>query len=226
MLSAREGLELAADPGYRLVIFVLDRAAFDLPAWQTLREDLNDFLDSQVGPRDLVGLITTDRPWTDLFIGQGTAAIEDGIGTPEWLHAPPQEATAVLQGCDFGLPGRIRADETDALLESIIRLVGQVREDRTSIVFISNGLASLQEGKVRFVKTVEMEFTEAGEPWNTRPARSNLEPWQGQKKPPGQFAMTEASPGVKRVFGRQPRCVQVPISTSTSGLSARAVFLA
>ena len=30
-------------------------------------------------------------------------------------------------------------------------------------------------------------FTDAGEPWNTRPARSNFEPWQGQKKPPGQW---------------------------------------
>src|SRR5262249_54608377 len=29
---------------------------------------------------------------------------------------------------------------------------------------ISNGLASLQEGKIRYVKTVEMEFTELGEP--------------------------------------------------------------
>ena len=60
---------------------------------------------------------------------------------------------------------------------------------------------------------------------NTRPARSNFEPWQGQKKPPGQFAMTVASPGVKRVFGRQPRCVQVPMSTSTSGLSERVLVL-
>jgi ribonuclease R len=33
---------------------------------------------------------------------------------------------------------------------------------------ISNGLASLQEGKVRYVKTVEMEFTPAGEPVSTR----------------------------------------------------------
>jgi ribonuclease R len=33
---------------------------------------------------------------------------------------------------------------------------------------ISNGLASLQEGKVRYVKTVEMEFTEAGEPVSAR----------------------------------------------------------
>ena len=69
-------------------------------------------------------------------------------------------------------------------------------------------------------------FTAAGEPLNTRPARSNFEPWQGQKKPPGQFAMTVASPGVNRVFGRQPRCVQVPMSTSTSGFSDRSSFFA
>jgi len=33
---------------------------------------------------------------------------------------------------------------------------------------ISNGLASLQEGRVRYVKTVEMEFTTAGEPISAR----------------------------------------------------------
>src|SRR5205085_9170693 len=33
---------------------------------------------------------------------------------------------------------------------------------------ISNGLASLQEGKVRYVKTAEMEFSDAGEPVSAR----------------------------------------------------------
>ena len=32
-----------------------------------------------------------------------------------------------------------------------------------------------------------LRFTDAGEPSKTRPARSNFEPWQGQKNPPGQF---------------------------------------
>ena len=44
MLSAREGLELAADPHYRVVIVVIDRAVFDLQQWQTMREDLHQFL--------------------------------------------------------------------------------------------------------------------------------------------------------------------------------------
>lgn len=142
MLSAREGLELASDPHYRVVVFVIDRAAFDLPMWRTLREDLHDFLDRQVGPRDLVGLITTDRPWTDLVIGRRISSIEEEIAAPEWLRAEAQEQTAVLQGCGLeALRGRIRADETYALLEGIIRLLGQVRDDRTSLVFLSNGLS-------------------------------------------------------------------------------------
>ena len=43
----------------------------------------------------------------------------------------------------------------------------------------------------------------------TRPAPSKVDPWQGQKKPPGQSAPSVASPGWKYCFGRQPRCVQV-----------------
>ena len=142
MLSAREGLELAADPHNRVVVVVIDRAAFDLPMWRTLREDLRDFFDRQVGPRDLVGIITTDRPWTDLVLGRRISSIEEEIDAPEWLRARPQEQTAVLQGCGLeALRGRIRADETYALLEGIIRLLAQVRDDRTSLVFLSNGLS-------------------------------------------------------------------------------------
>jgi VWFA-related protein len=144
MLSAREGLELASDPHYRVVIFVIDRALFDLERWQLMREEIRDFLESQAGPRDLVGLITTDRPWTDLVLGRRIQSIVDEINTPEWLHARPQEQTAVLNECGLdGLQMRIRADETYGLLENIIKLLAQVRDDRTSLVFISAGLATM-----------------------------------------------------------------------------------
>jgi VWFA-related protein len=144
MLSAREGLELASDPHYRVVIVVIDRALFDLPRWQMMREDLQIFLESQAGPRDLVGLITTDRPWTDLVLGRRISSILDEINTPEWLHARPQEQTAVLDECGLGgLEMRIRADETYGLLENIIKLLAQVRDDRTSLVFVSAGLATM-----------------------------------------------------------------------------------
>src|SRR5699024_5592438 len=43
------------------------------------------------------------------------------------------------------------------------------------------------------------------------------EPWQGQKKPPYSSCTVASASNV----GEQPRCVQVPISTSTSGLIER-----
>ncbi len=64
-------------------------------------------------------------------------------------------------------------------------------------------------------------FVEAGEPSNTRPARSKREPWQGQKKPPGQSAPSSGMPCSNRDLGRQPRCVQVPSSTRKSLRTAR-----
>jgi len=142
MLSARRAMELAADPSYRVVIFVVDRAIFDRPRWSDMRDDLHEFLGSQVGPRDLVALITTDRPWTELSLGRPIEAIRNEIDNPNWLNAEPQEQTAILRNCELeGLRGRIRADETYALLEGLVRLMAQIREDRTSIVFISNGLS-------------------------------------------------------------------------------------
>src|SRR5690606_24927252 len=52
----------------------------------------------------------------------------------------------------------------------------------------------------------------AGEPLNTRPAKSNLEPWQGQKKPPCQSS--PISPlGCSLGDGEQPRCVHTPSIT-------------
>ena len=141
MLSAREGIELAADPHYRVFILVIDRASFDDTRWREMRAALQQFFQSEIGPRDLLGLITTDRPWTDLVIGRRLGAIEDEIDAPDWLHAGPQEETAALADCGVDeMGGRVHADETYALLEGIIGLVGQVRDDRTSVVFIANGL--------------------------------------------------------------------------------------
>src|SRR6056297_297631 len=64
-------------------------------------------------------------------------------------------------------------------------------------------------------------FRGAGTPRQTRPARSNLEPWQAQKNPPGQSAPRSGVPGSKRAIGEQPRCVHEPITTSTSGRMER-----
>ena len=62
---------------------------------------------------------------------------------------------------------------------------------------------------------------------NTRPARSNVEPWQGHRKPPAQSSGSDGcAPGVNLSVGEQPRCEQMPTTTRYSGLIERYWFFA
>src|SRR5574344_869345 len=57
---------------------------------------------------------------------------------------------------------------------------------------------------------------------NTRPAKSNVEPWQGHRKPPCQSLGSEGcAPGVNLSTGEHPKWVQIPTHTNTSGLMER-----
>jgi VWFA-related protein len=141
-MSAREGLELAADSKYRVIVFVLDRQAFDRETWLAMRAPLLQYLRTTVEPRDLVGLVTTDDPWESVVLGRRLDSIEEQISDPDWLRAPYREDALVMAGCGMtGMQGRVRADTTFSLLEGLVRMLGQVREDHSSIVFVTNGIA-------------------------------------------------------------------------------------
>ena len=60
-VSAREGLELASDSRYRVFVFVVEREAFNRELWRETRDAIDQFLESEVTPRDMLALITTDR---------------------------------------------------------------------------------------------------------------------------------------------------------------------
>ena len=93
-------------------------------------------------------MITTDDTWEDLVLGRRLSAIEEAIDDPDWLRRRPQDTTRALSECGFEtLRGRIRADAAYAMLEGLLRLFGQVREDRTSLLFVSSGLS--QQGPDR-----------------------------------------------------------------------------
>jgi VWFA-related protein len=141
LLSARDGLELAADPRYRVIVIVLDRQSFDKTTWPPVRDALIDYLNETVEPRDLVGLVTTDDPWESLILGRRLSSIEEQISDPDWLRAPYREDALVMAGCGMdGMLGRVRADTTFTMLEGLVRMLGQVREDHSSIVFATNFL--------------------------------------------------------------------------------------
>jgi VWFA-related protein len=141
-ISSREGLELASDPRYRVTVFIVDRAAFYRENWKEMRDALLDFIHTSVEPRDLIDVITTDDSWQDLALGRHLSELERTLDNPEWLQADPSESTQVLQGCGLeGMQARIRADTTYALLEGVVRLLGQAREDHSSIVYISDAIS-------------------------------------------------------------------------------------
>lgn len=141
LLTPREGLELAADPRYRVFVIVIDKTSLTKATWEPMRLALHDFLDREVEPRDLIGLITTDHSWQELVIGKRLSAIEEEIDQVEWLETQPTEELMVLEGCGLGmLRGRAKSDAVYTLLESLVRVLGQVREDHSSIVFVSNNI--------------------------------------------------------------------------------------
>ena len=141
LLSAREGMDLAADSRYRVIVFVLDRQAFDKETWPPIRAALLEYLKNTVEPRDLIGLVTTDDPWESLVLGRRLGSIEEQLSDPDWLRVPYREDALVMAGCGMdGMVGRVRAETTFSMLEGLVRLLGQVREDHSSIVFVTNGL--------------------------------------------------------------------------------------
>jgi VWFA-related protein len=58
--------------------------------------------------------------------------------------------SSALMACGLeGMRGRIRADATYGMLEGIVRLLGQVREDRANILFVSTGLSRAGRTQIR-----------------------------------------------------------------------------
>jgi VWFA-related protein len=141
-VTPREGLDLAADSRYRVIVLVVDRESFDRSQWSEVRDSLIKFLETEITPRDLLALITTDKQWSNLALGKRVSEIQRELDTPEWIAPVLSEQRMALLSCGMEtLQGRIRADETYALLEGLVQLFGQVREDRTSIIYVANGLS-------------------------------------------------------------------------------------
>jgi VWFA-related protein len=146
LLSQREALELASDARYRVFIIVIDRAAVEMWGWPLMRPAIHQFFDRNVTPRDLVAITTTDSSWHDVVLGRRPSVIEAEIDDPNWIKAQPSEQATVLLGCGVD-PRRVRSDETYTMLEGLISLVSQVREARTSIVFVSTGISHMRSDR-------------------------------------------------------------------------------
>jgi VWFA-related protein len=143
--TQQDAYDLAADPSWRVFVIVIDRAAYGTVEGQyMLRGPLHQFLDRELGPKDLFGLLTTENDWTDLTLGQTTTTANALLDRRDWLNSPEYEERLELERDCTG--PRKRLDDTYTLFEGLVKLLGQVREEKKSILFVSNGLGAPRPG--------------------------------------------------------------------------------
>ena len=99
--TQQDAYDLAADPNWRVFVIVIDPAAYGMEGQHYLREPLHQFIDRNLGPRDLFGLVTTENSWTDLTLGQSASAANAVLDSREWIRSY-NEVVVVPSGSLFG----------------------------------------------------------------------------------------------------------------------------
>jgi VWFA-related protein len=145
--SQQEAYDLAADPSWRVFVIVIDRHAYGLEGQHELRGPLHEFIERNLGPRDLFGLLTTENEWTDLVLGQQTTVVNGVLDSHEWVDPAGWHEKAYLDSLCGGALKHL--DNEYALLEGLVKLLGVIREEKKSILFVSNGMPTPGPGRGR-----------------------------------------------------------------------------
>ena len=140
--TQQDAYDLAADPAWRVFVIIVDPAAYGVEGRHYMRAPLHEFIERNLGPRDLFGVLTTESSWTDLTLGQKTTAARAVFESREWINPPAyDERYQLYYECGMAsMIGLKRLDETYELLEGLVKLLGLVRQEKKSIVFVTNGL--------------------------------------------------------------------------------------
>ena len=141
--------DLAADPTWRVFVIVIDPDAYGMEGQHYMRAPLHQFVERTLGPRDLFGVLTTENEWTDLTLGQKTTAAKAIFDNRDWMTRTEYDSRMDdLYACGLGMLAPIkRLDDTYRLLEGLVKLLSLVRQERKSIVLVTNGFS--QPGQPR-----------------------------------------------------------------------------
>jgi VWFA-related protein len=137
--------DLAADPTWRVFVIVIDRDSYGMEGQHYMRAPLHEFIDRNLGPRDLFGLLTTQNEWTDLALGQTVTAANAVIDRRDWLMGDDNFDERWAHYFECGLMNMIpiaKLDAKYALLEGLVKLLSLIRQEKKSIVFVSYGLSA------------------------------------------------------------------------------------
>lgn len=145
--NQQEGFALAADPTYRVFAVVIDREAFDMIGWNVMHRPLIDFLERTLGPKDLFGLIDSRSDWSTFVLAQRTTTARIELSNPAWWQRKDDYDDYEWDLLSCGLEPLIPASRVDraySVLEGLVRLFGAIRDERKSIIFVSNGLPAMR----------------------------------------------------------------------------------
>lgn len=136
--------EAARDDVRLLVIFLDDYHLRHGPLFDVrLREMLRRFVEAEMKPTDLFGVMGPLTPMTDLGLTRARQDIVDRIQRFQGRlggFVPPR---SVLEEGQYylspGQAGRVRTEVTFGALEALVEYLGALREGRKSVLFVSEG---------------------------------------------------------------------------------------
>ena len=147
----------AADPRNRIFVVYLDIKHTTIEGAYYARQPIVDFLTRAIGANDLFGVLTQEVPVGNLIFGRRTETLEAeltkywpwgqlsraGAGTE--IRTPLEERLAVCEALmGLGKPGAplVELSRDDLLMTSLEHLVlrlGDLRDERKNVLFISEG---------------------------------------------------------------------------------------
>ena len=146
--TQREAFELAADPRNRVFVIFVDMVTSGRIEIHHIQDPLVAFLNRVLGPRDLFGFLTSRNHAQDLvFSGVSTTADAQVRDLFRSANIDKDEADDLFTGCPLSdtlveaLKALYRRDMSYTTLEGVVQTLGALRQERKSIVLVSNALS-------------------------------------------------------------------------------------
>jgi VWFA-related protein len=150
--SQRDAFEQAKDPSYRVFVLYLDIYHVTVDGSHRIRQPIINMLNRMLGPKDLFGVLTPIQTPKDLILQRQSLQIQDQLNK-YWYWGT--QGSLVLEQFDAlrscfpqnqplteTLVALTKLDKVYADLEGLVRLLGDLREEKKQIVFFANGLPS------------------------------------------------------------------------------------
>ena len=156
--TQREGFDMAADPRNRVFVIFVDMAfsrqsgaVVDTNPLKYIEQPLANFLDRILSPVDLYGFLTSRNSTKDLVLQRRSVVTKSQIADlwrasfidkddSDLLFGPDTTGPDPQSNVTNAIKARARLDATYSTLESLVETLGAIRQERKSIVLVTDML--------------------------------------------------------------------------------------